>query len=159
MGVTWLDRYVEAWAAHPRAARPGGRLFGDLLGCLSTNVRYEDVPTAAVFVGHDGIRQMCEAADRWSPDLEITVLTRQTDGSMFALETRITGTPGQPLDGQVVHRFELRGVSVGSLSEDGLVGEHRDYWDLGSYLAQVGGDRRSVRPDGTPGSALGGQPA
>ncbi len=87
---------------------------------------------------------MCEAANRWSPDLEITVLTRQTDGSMFALETRITATPGQRAEGQAAHRFELRGVSIGAVSEEGPVGEHRDYRDLGSYLAQVGGNRPSA---------------
>jgi SnoaL-like domain len=148
MGVAWLDRYVEAWAAHPRAGKSGGRWLDDLLECLTTDVRYEDVPTATMFVGHDGIRQMCEAADRWSPDLEITVVTRQTDGSMFALETRMTGTTGQPAEGSPSHRFELRGVSVGTASEGGLVGEHRDYWDLGSFLAQAGGDRPSAGPSG-----------
>ena len=82
---------------------------------------------------------MCEAAHGWASDLHFTVLTRQTDGEMFALETVTSGTTAAPRGEAPTtpRRFVLRGVSVGRVSADGLVCEHRDYWDLGSFLAQI----------------------
>jgi dihydrofolate reductase len=35
-------------------------------------------------------------------------------------------------------RFALRMVSVGTIDDQGFVTEHRDYWGLASFLAQVG---------------------
>jgi hypothetical protein len=140
MDGAWLDRYVDAWVLHAAAGgENGGDELSALLDRVTTDVRYEDVPTAAAFVGHLGITRMCEAAHRWASELRFTVLTRQADGEMFALETETSGTtlasPGQ--SPTTATRFVLRGVSVGRVSEDGLVCEHRDYWDLGSFLAQI----------------------
>jgi hypothetical protein len=59
----WLDRYVDAWVLHADAgAENGADLLQALLERLSPDVRYEDVPTAAVFSGHEGIDDMCRAA-------------------------------------------------------------------------------------------------
>lgn len=141
MGSDWLDRYVDAWELHARAgASDGGDALDALLRLYSADVRYEDVPTTIVFVGHDGITQMCEAAHQWSADLRVRVVSRQTDGQHFALETEVTGTNSSTLgDLPATGRtFTLRGVSVGRISDGDLVCEHRDYWDLGSFLMQVG---------------------
>jgi hypothetical protein len=93
-----------------------------------------------VFTGLDGIGQMCAGAHDWSSDLACKVLTQQTNGSMYAFENETTGTNTgamgpMPATGR---RFVLRAVSVGRVSDDGLVVEHRDYWDLGSFLTQIG---------------------
>lgn len=68
------------------------------------------------------------------------VLARQTDGLLFALETEVTGTNTMTI-GEVPasgRTFVLRGVSVGGVSKERLVCEQRHYWDLGSFLMQVG---------------------
>jgi steroid delta-isomerase-like uncharacterized protein len=141
MDTAWLDQYVDAWLLHPLAGRPeGNNALKTFLGFLSPDVRYEDVPSASAFIGHDGIKQMCEAAHQWSSDLEIHVLTRQTSGSLYALETEASGTHtgamgALPATGR---SFVLRGVSIGEVSSDGLVREQRDYWDLGGFLMQIG---------------------
>ncbi|HEY7946890.1 MAG TPA: nuclear transport factor 2 family protein [Acidimicrobiales bacterium] len=137
----WLDRYEEAWVLHARAGAPGGgAILNTLLDLYSADVRYEDVPTTVVFVGHEGITQMCEAAHQWSTDLVVKVVSRQTDGRRFALETEVSGTNSSALGQRPAtgRSFTLRGVSVGRVSHDNLVCEHRDYWDLGSFLMQVG---------------------
>jgi steroid delta-isomerase-like uncharacterized protein len=141
MDTLWFDRYVGAWLLHPRAGAPAGESeLKALLDCYSPDVRYEDVPTAIVFEGHDGIKRMCEGAHNWSSDLEATAVTRQTNGTLFAVETEWKGTNtaatgDHPATGQ---RFTLRVLSVGTTNDQGLVTEHRDYWDLASFLAQVG---------------------
>ena len=59
MSQSWMNRYIDAWCHHPQASGEGGEEeMATLLTFMSDEVRYEDVPTGAVFVGHDGIRQM-----------------------------------------------------------------------------------------------------
>jgi hypothetical protein len=136
-----LDDYIAAWLLHPLAGSPeGGQALSDLLGFMSPNVRYEDVPSAIFFNGHQGVKEMSEMAHHWSDDIAFRVLTRQSNGSLYAFEVETTGTNTTalgpiPASGR---KFVLRGVSVGIFSADGLVEEHRDYWDMGSFLTQIG---------------------
>jgi len=137
----WLNEYIDAWILHPLAGTPeGARALKAFIDFLSPDVRYEDVPTNAVFTGHEGIKDMCRAAYAWAPDLDHTILTRQTNGSMYAFETEWTGTNSKAMGGLPAtgRRFEIRGISVGHVSNDDLVDEHRDYWDLSSFIRQVG---------------------
>jgi steroid delta-isomerase-like uncharacterized protein len=141
MDSAWLDGYIDAWLLHPLAGTADGQTaLKAFLDHLSSDIRYEDVPSASVFEGHDGIKEMCKLAHDWSSDMAIKVLTRQTQGSLYALETEAsgthTGTMGAlPATGR---SFLLRGVSVGTVSSDGRVREQRDYWDLGGFLIQIG---------------------
>jgi steroid delta-isomerase-like uncharacterized protein len=139
--ASWLDRYTEAWLLHPVAGTAEGEdEFKSLLKFFIPEVIYEDVPSASVFEGHEGIKQMWEPASQWSSDLEFNVLTRQTNGSLFSFEAETAGTNTGSLEGLPAtgRRFVLRGVSVGRVDDDGLVREHRDYWDMGSFLTQIG---------------------
>lgn len=36
-------------------------------------------------------------------------------------------------------KFTLRMLSVGTADDEGLVTEHRDYWDFAGFLAQIQG--------------------
>jgi hypothetical protein len=141
MDARWLSSYLEAWELHPLAGTAGGEnALKQLVQFMSPGVRYEDVPSDMLFSGHDGVAEMCALAQQWSSDLAFHVLTQQTDGSMYAFEVEVTGTnTGDmgplPATGRP---FLLRSVSVGRLSEEGLVEEQRDYWDLGSFLRQIG---------------------
>jgi hypothetical protein len=139
--ASWLDRYISAWILHPVAGTVQGEgELKSLLTFCSSRVRYEDVPSASVFGGHQGIEQMCQMANQWSSDLAFNILTRQTDGSQFSFETETVGTNTSTL-GELPatgRRFVLRGVSVGRVDDEGLLHEQRDYWDMGSFLVQIG---------------------
>jgi hypothetical protein len=107
---------------------------------MSEGVRYEDVPKNAVFEGHDGVAEMCTAAFLMSSDFTFEIVSRQTDGGLYAFESTGTGTKTGavgpiPATGR---SFVLRGVSVGSVSPDGLVESHRDYWDMTGFLVHLG---------------------
>jgi hypothetical protein len=66
MDTSPFDRYVDTWLHHALAGAPDGAgQLKALLDCCSPDVRYEDVPTAKVFDGHDGIRRICEGAHNW----------------------------------------------------------------------------------------------
>jgi hypothetical protein len=141
MNDRWLNDYIEAWVDHPIAGSPQGtEALARFLRLLSPTVRYEDVPTGMVFVGHKEVEAMCQGAFGWSADLTSKVLTRQTNGSHFAFETETSGTNtgsmgAAPATGLP---FAFKSVSVGRVSPDGLVEEHRDYWDLATFLNQMG---------------------
>ena len=107
---------------------------------MSEDVRYEDVPTGAVFVGHDGIREMGAGALQMSADMTFDIVQRVTGQRSYAFETICRGTNTGaigPLPGRG-SPFTFRGVSIGEVSEDGLVVSQRDYWDLAGLLGQLG---------------------
>jgi steroid delta-isomerase-like uncharacterized protein len=141
MSSDWLDRYIEAWLLHPDAGGPdGGEALAALLGFMAADVTYEDVPSNAVFDGHDGIAAMCAGAFAMSSDLAFEIVSHQTNGDLYAFESLGTGTNTGavgpiPATGRP---FVLRGISVGSVSPDGLVESHRDYWDMAGFLVQLG---------------------
>ena len=100
MDARRLDDYISAWLLHPLAGSPeGGHALADLLAFMSPSVRYEDVPSAMVFSGHQGVKELSEMAYRWSSDIRFKVLTRQTNGSLYALEVETTGTNSTALAG------------------------------------------------------------
>ena len=93
-----------------------------------------------MFNGHDGIAEMCAGAYEMASDLTFEIVSRQTDGRRYAFESVGTGTnTGSlgpiPATGRPI---VLRGIAVGSVSADGLVESHRDYWDMAGLLAQLG---------------------
>jgi hypothetical protein len=142
MNSSWLERYLDAWINHPQPRGSDGdeEAMSTLLGFMSADVRYEDVPTGAVFVGHDGIREMGAGALQMSADMTFDVVQRVAGLRSYAFETICRGTnTGSigPLPGRGVP-FTLRGVSIGEVTEDGLVVSQRDYWDLAGLLGQLG---------------------
>jgi hypothetical protein len=136
----WLDRYAEAWRLHPQAGGEGGEnALTALLAFMSDDVRYEDVPTGAVFVGHDGVRQMGAGALAMSADMRFDIGLRVAGDGSYAFETVCRGTNTGaigPLPGTGTP-FVFRGISIGEVSETGLVTSHRDYWDLAGLLGQL----------------------
>ena len=141
MSQSWLDRYMDAWCHHPQASGEGGEEeMATLLTFMSDEVRYEDVPTGAVFVGHDGIRQMGAGALEMSANLSFEVVQRVAGNTSYAFEAICRGTNTGaigPLPG-TGNSFTFRGVSIGEVSEAGLVVSQRDYWDLAGLLGQLG---------------------
>ncbi len=141
MDSSWFDRYVSAWLLHALAGAPDGQdALSALLDCYSPDVVYEDVPTATVFSGREGVARMCEGAYNWSSDVRAKVVTQQTNGTLFAVETEWTGTNTAPVgDIPATGRtFMNRMLSVGAVNENGHVIQHRDYWDLTGFLTQIG---------------------
>jgi hypothetical protein len=135
-----LDRYLDAWVFHCPAGGPdGGEARERLLACMTGDVRYEDVPSGAVFDGHEGIVEMCAAGYQMSTDLKYEIVSSVTDGRSYAFESvgKSTNTAASGPIPATGRSFVLRVMSVGDFS-DGLVCSHRDYWDLAGFLVQLG---------------------
>lgn len=136
---SWLDRYLEAWCLHPQAGE-GGHLLAGLVSFMSEEVRYEDVPSGAIFLGHDGIRGMGAAALMMAGDMSFEIVQRVASDRSYAFEAICRGTNTGPIGPfpATGRSFTLRSVSIGERSEDGLVTSQRDYWDLAGLLGQLG---------------------
>ena len=66
MSPSWLDRSIDAWCHHPQAGGQGGEeVLATLLTFMSDDVRYEDVPTGAVFVRHAESGKWVLVPSRW----------------------------------------------------------------------------------------------
>jgi predicted ester cyclase len=141
VSVAWLDEYIDAWALHAFAGGPDGDdVLARLLGCMSPEVSYEDVPSRRSWDGDDGVARMCHGAYELSHDLRFTITTRLTDGRHFAFESIGTGTHTGAFGGIVAtgRPITFRGcVCVGEVTADGLVRGHRDYWDMADLLRQL----------------------
>jgi SnoaL-like protein len=140
--MSWVADYFAAWARHAQAGDPvaGAADRERLLAFMDPAVHYEDVPTGQVFVGHAGVVRMGAQALQMADDIRFVCISAQESGEHFAFETETHGTNtgavgAFPATGK---RFVLRGVSVGRRSPQGLVVAHADYWDLASYLRQIG---------------------
>lgn len=140
MSPSWLDRYIDAWCHHPEAGgEEGAEALASLLAFMTRDVRYEDVPTGAVFIGHDGIRDMGAGALQMSADMSFEVTQRVAGDGSYAFESICRGTNTGaigPLPGNG-SPFSFRGVSIGEVSESHLVTSQRDYWDLAGLLGQL----------------------
>ena len=141
MSASWLDRYIEAWLHHPQAGGAGGEeVLTALLAFMSDDIRYEDVPSGAVFHGHDGIRHMGAGALAMARDMSFEIGQRVAGQGCYAFETICRGTNTGaigPLPGTGA-AFTFRGISIGEVSPAGLVTSQRDYWDLAGLLGQLG---------------------
>ena len=140
--MSWIEDYFAAWARHAQASDPidGRADRARLLAFMDPQIRYEDVPTAQVFSGHDGVILMGAQALLMANDIRFTCVSTQASGDRFAFETETHGTNtgavgAFPATGKP---FVLRGVSVGKRSPEGRVIEHKDYWDVAGYLRQIG---------------------
>ena len=141
IGAAWLDGYIDAWLGHVVAGGPDGAPALALLNeFMAEDVVYDDVPSSARFVGHQGVADMAAQAYELAHDLTFEIASRQTDGRSFAFETRGAGTNTGPLGPMPAtgKPFTLRGVSIGTVTPAGLVDTHRDYWDMAALLGQLG---------------------
>jgi ketosteroid isomerase-like protein len=140
--MSWVEEYFAAWARHAQASDPTTGMADQarLLAFLDPDIRYEDVPTAQVFTGPAGVIRMGAQTLLMANDIRFTCVSAQESGDQFAFETETHGTNtgavgAFPATGKP---FVLRGVSVGRRTPQGKVILHRDYWDLVSYLRQIG---------------------
>ena len=88
-----LVRPIAAWLHHPQAGgEMGSEVLAALLAFMSDDVRYEDVPTGAVFIGHEGIREMGAGALQMSADMSFEVVQRVGGDGSYAFESICRGT-------------------------------------------------------------------
>lgn len=124
-----LDAWAQQWSAHD---------VEGLLPLFTEDVVYEDVTFGVVNHGQAALRAFAEGIFPAFPDIKSELTSRFVAGDRAGLEWIMTGTqatlPGQP----TVHKpFSVRGVTILELHE-GKIRRNSDYWDLATFLKQVG---------------------
>jgi steroid delta-isomerase-like uncharacterized protein len=127
-----LDQWAVSWSS------------GDvekLLPLFTDDVRYEDVTLGAVNQGKNALRDFAATTFGAFADLQFELKSRlvAADGRSGAMEWIWRGRqtkdlPGLPATNKT---FEVRGATVVDFT-DGKISRNSDYWDLATYMKQVG---------------------
>jgi len=129
MTTSTLDTYLDAWLKH-HDRKPS--TCEEMIAGSADDLVYEDVPSAMVFRGHDGVRAICGNSPGWVDEMRLTVVEKQFNGSQWTVEWEASG-----IDSTAKRPFRFRGTSVGTVDDEGKVNSHRDYWDTKTLLGQV----------------------
>jgi len=127
-----LDQWTVAWSSGDP---------GRLLSLFSDDVYYEDVTIGAVSKGKAALREFATGIFGSFADLKFEPKSRfvSADGRWGSIEWVFRGRqtkdfPGIPATNRP---FEVRGATVVEF-RDGKIARNSDYWDLMTYLKQVG---------------------
>lgn len=127
-----LEQWVVAWSS------------GDverLLPLFTDSVDYEDVPFAAASHGREALRDIAIGTFGGFADVKFELKSRfvAADGKSGTIEWIWRGRQTQDFPGLPATNkpFEVRGTTVVEFT-DGKISRNSDYWDLSTYMKQVG---------------------
>ena len=125
-----LEQWGEYWSAHDMER---------LLSLFTDDVVYEDVTMGVVNRGRAQLRAFAEGFFGGFPDVTFEVRSSFADGSSGGVEWVMRGThkgdlPGMPATGR---RIEVRGASIFEFT-GGTIRRCSDYWDMTTFLKQLG---------------------
>jgi len=116
---TYLDCWSDITNSTPASVEA-------MIACAHPEIRFCDVNSTNLHVGHQGIRHICELASQGYPDARIVWRDLLFDGRKWSIRWTLSGS--QP-DGTT---FSCEGASAGRLAYDGRIIEHTDYWNRSS---------------------------
>jgi steroid delta-isomerase-like uncharacterized protein len=127
-----LDQWAPAWSSND---------VERLLPLFTDSVEYEDVTLGAVNRGANALRDFATGTFASFADLKFELKSRfvAADGKSGAMEWIWRGRqtkdfPNLPATNKP---FEVRGATVVEFT-DGKISRNSDYWDLATYMKQVG---------------------
>jgi len=131
-----LERLLDQWGPAWSSGDPG-----KIAALFTDDAQFEDVPFGAVTRGHDELRKFVSGIFAALAGVRFEVTSRfvAADGKSGALEwifhgRQIKDVPGLPATNTPFH---VRGSSVVQF-RDGKIARESDYWDLTTYMKQVG---------------------
>ena len=131
-----LERLLEQWGAAWSSSN-----VEKLLALFTDDVVYEDVTLGAVNHGRDALRDFATAVFAAFDDLKFELKSRvvASDGKSGVMEWTCRGRQTKDLPGLPATNkpFEVRGATVVEFA-DGKISRDSDYWDLATYMKQVG---------------------
>jgi len=128
-----LDEWALAWSSSD---------VERLLPLFADSVDYEDVTLGAVNHGKNALREFAAGIFPAFADLKFELKSRfvAADGKSGAMEWIMRGRQTKDFPGlQATNKpFEVRGATVVEFTDDGKISRDSDYWDLATYMKQVG---------------------
>jgi steroid delta-isomerase-like uncharacterized protein len=128
-GPLW-HAWASTWSSHD---------LDQVLALYTEDCVYEDVPFGAVNHGKEALRGFGQAFVSGFPDVAFEMTSGFVAGSWAGGEWIMTGThtgdlPDLPATGKQV---SVRGSSILEL-RDGKISRCSDYWDMATFLRQIG---------------------
>jgi steroid delta-isomerase-like uncharacterized protein len=107
---------------------------------FAEDAAYEDVAGAQLVQGKQAIKELLRAAYAWAPDFRVTmkslIIVDNAAATEWLSEGIQTGPIGDlPASG---NSFRLRGASILTF-RDGKIAKITDYYDMATFLRQLGG--------------------
>lgn len=121
-----LRAYLDGWAL---VCDSSPASIAAMLGGAHPDIRFSDVNSPNVHLGHDGLRTICGIATGKYPGTAVTYRDLLFEGRNWSIRWTMSG-PRE--DGTT---FSCRGASAGSVADDGRVVEHTDYWNRAGLAA------------------------
>jgi hypothetical protein len=121
-----LRAYLDGWT---KVCNSTPESVEAMISGAHPEIRFTDVNSPNVHIGHEGIRKICGIATGKYPGTSVTYRDLLFDGRNWSIRWTMAGP--RP-DGTV---FSARGASAGSVGEDGRVVEHTDYWNRAGIQA------------------------
>ena len=130
MGNAMFQKYIEAWSNHADGRDDTAQAMID---AATADVIYDDIHNPQPLRGADGLRMVNQFAAQMFSSLTFDIQDRVYADNRWALTWEAHGThrPSQKT-------FRFRGASVGTVTDDGKVARHTDFWNAGLLEAQVG---------------------
>ena len=122
--------YEAAWASHD---------VEKIASFYTNDCIYEDVASGIVRNGKEELKTFLNNILTAFPDLKIEIKSYFVAGDRIGSEWIMTGTRSGPspyLPG-AKKKFSIRGASITEL-QNGKIKRNSDYWNMTSYLRQVG---------------------
>jgi steroid delta-isomerase-like uncharacterized protein len=122
--------YLAAWNAHD---------LDKMVSFFTDDCVYENLARGQTYRGKDELKAWAKGAFDAIPDFKLDVTSLFASGDWVACEWVMTGTqagalPGLPATGK---SFSVRGGTIAQL-KDGKILRNADYWDLATFLHQLG---------------------
>jgi steroid delta-isomerase-like uncharacterized protein len=134
MSTAAVDPLWQAWAA-----TWSSHDLDQVLALYTDDCIYEDVPFGAINHGKEELRSFGDGIISGFPDVAFEMTSGFLAGSWAGGEWTMTGThtgdlPDLPATGKAI---SVRGSSIIEL-RDGKIHRCSDYWDLATFLRQIG---------------------
>jgi hypothetical protein len=120
MNEAMLRSYLDGWA---KVCCSTPESVAAMVAGAHPEVRFTDVNSPNVHIGHDGIRHICSLGTARYSGVSAAWRDLLCDGANWSIRWTFSGD--RP-DGS---RFSAEGASAGRLAQDGRVIEHTDYWN------------------------------
>jgi len=125
-----LEDYLAAWNSHD---------VEKIASFFTDDCVYEDVAMGAVNRGKEQVKAFVSGTFTAFPDFKLERTSSFVAGDWRGAEWIMSGThtgdiPGLPVTGK---SFSTRGASITELHE-GKIRRNSDYWNLASFLQQLG---------------------
>ena len=106
---------------------------------FTDDAAYEDVAAGQAYRGKEAIKELLRGAYAWAPDFRVTMQSLIVADDRAATEWLSEGIQTGPIGDLPAsgNSFRLRGVST-FVFRDGKIASVTDYYDMATFLAQLG---------------------